>query len=107
MRGVVMSDRPLPRGNKDRIMFRPSPTTMAALTAYSEKQGISPSVAARRILDEAVHVGPIQRTLDLVVDRLLVLDELVRLMLSDLEAERIGEAEHYARLRAISQTEKV
>ena len=58
-------------------------------------------MVARRILDEAIHKGSVEETLDLVVDRLLILDELVRMMLSDVEAERIGEAEHFARLRAI------
>lgn len=91
-----------PRKTDNRIMFRASANTYAALLKHSELQGISISIAARRILDEAVHIGPLRQTLDLVVDRLLVLDELVRIMLSDIEAERVGEAEFYARLRAIS-----
>ncbi|MEO1188574.1 MAG: hypothetical protein AAFW60_05830 [Pseudomonadota bacterium] len=88
----------------NRISFRASPRTLNVLTAYGDKFGISPSVAARRILDETAAIGPFQETLDLMVDRILVLDELVRLMLSDVESERIGEAEHYARLRAIAAT---
>ena len=90
----------------NRISFRASPRTLKVLSDYGRKLGVSPSVAARRILDDTADIGPIQETLDLVVDRLLILDELVRLMLSDVEAERIGEAEHYARLRAISQIRK-
>lgn len=85
----------------NRIMFRASVSTYTALSAIAARQGISPSVAAKRILDEAVHEGPTRQTLDLVVDRLLILDELVRIMLSDIEVERVGLAEHYARLRSI------
>lgn len=97
-----MSKTVIPAKNENRIMFRPNPHTFAALVALGERQGISPSVAARRILEETVDAGPLRQTLDLVVDRLLVLDELVRIMLSDVEAERVGEAEFFARLRAIS-----
>jgi hypothetical protein len=96
----------IPVGNGNRIMFRASASTYAALALHGRRQGISPSVAARRILDEAVHKGTVEQTLDLLIDRILILDELVRLMLSDVEAERIGEAEHQARLRALSRPER-
>ena len=86
----------------NRIMFRPSPHTFAALAVLGERQGISPSVVARRILEETIDAGPIRQALDLLVDRIFVLDELVRIMLSDVEAERLGEAEYVARLRAIA-----
>lgn len=94
-----------PRKIDKRIMFRPSPHTFAVLSALGERQGISASVAARRILEESVDAGPIRQSLDLLVDRILILDELVRIMLSDVEAERLGEAEYVARLRAISLRE--
>lgn len=86
----------------NRISFRASANTHAALAKLAQLQGVSLSVVAKRIVDDAVYKGPLQQTLDLVVDRLLVLDELVRIMLSDVEAERVGEAEFFARLRAIS-----
>ena len=94
-----------PRKFDKRIMFRPSPHTFAALSALGERQGISASVAARRILEETVDAGPVRQSLDLLVDRVLVLDELVRIMLSAVEAERVGEAEYFARLRAIAMRE--
>jgi len=86
----------------NRISFRASANTQVALAKLARLQGVSPSVVAKRMVDDAVYQGPLQQTLDLVVDRLLVLDELVRIMLSDAEAERVGEAEFFARLRAIS-----
>ena len=86
----------------NRIMFRPSPQTFEALSALGERQGISASSVARRILEESLDAGPFRQSLDLLVDRILILDELVRIMLSDVEAERLGEAEYFARLRAIS-----
>jgi len=91
-----------PRKIDNRIMFRASAGTFEALTKIARLQGVSRSVAARRLLDEAIHHGPLEQTLNLVVDRLLVLDELVRIMLSDVEQERVGEAEYFARLRAIN-----
>ena len=97
-----MNKLDIPNGNGNRIMFRPSPHTFAALTTLSRRQGVSPSVAARRILEESVHAGPLRQTLDLMVERILVLDELVRILLSDVEVERLSEAEHFARLRAIA-----
>ncbi|MEL7096470.1 MAG: hypothetical protein AAFR92_04280 [Pseudomonadota bacterium] len=97
-----MDKRFTPRDADNRISFRASPQTLEVLAALGDRHKISPSVAARRILEDTVHAGPIRQTLDLVVDRLLVLDELVRIMLSDVEAERLGEAEYLARLRAIS-----
>jgi hypothetical protein len=100
-----MSKASIPARNDQRIMFRPSPHTFAALSDLGERQGISPSIVARRILEEMVHAGPVRQTLDLMVDRILVLDELIRIMLSDVEAERVGEAEYVARLRAISLRE--
>ena len=96
-----MAVQEIPAGNANRIMFRASAKTYSVLARYAAQQGLSPSVVARRILDEAIHKGSVEETLDLVVDRLLILDELVRMMLSDVEAERIGEAAHFARLRAI------
>ena len=85
-----------PRKFDNRIMFRPSPQTFEALSALGERQGISASTVARRILEESM---------DLLGDRILVRDELVRIMLSDVEAERLGVAEYFARLRAISLRE--
>ena len=102
-----MSKANIPARNDNRIMFRPSPHTLATLTALGERQGISPSVVARRILEETVDAGPVRQALDLLVDRVLVLDELVRIMLSDVEAERVSEAEYIARLRAIAMREGV
>ena len=86
----------------NRISFRASANTHAALAKLAQLQGGALSVVAKRIVDDAVFNGLLQLSLDLVVDRLLVLDELVRIMLSDVEAERVGEAEFFARLRAIS-----
>ena len=97
-----MSKTSIPVGNDKRIMFRPTPHTFDTLRALGERQGISPSIVARRILEETVHAGPVRQALDLLVDRVLVLDELIRIMLSDVEAERVSEAEYVARLRAIS-----
>ena len=96
-------DKSFPNRNVDnRISFRASANTHAALSKLAKLQGVSLSVVAKRMVDDAVIKSPLQQTLDLVVDRLLVLDELVRIMLSDVEAERLGEAEFFARLRAIS-----
>ena len=85
----------------NRISFRASPRILEVLCALGERQGNSPSVVARRILEEKIDSGPVRQALDLLVDRILVLDELIRIMLSDVEAERVSEAEYVARLRAI------
>lgn len=91
-----------PRKVDNRISFRASVHTLEALSALGEQHSLSPSVVARRIIEDTVQAGPFRQTLDLVVDRLLVIDEMLRIMLSDIEIERLGEAEHVARWRAIA-----